>query len=264
MKEQSNRVFYQAKPFVALYDGVYEGVTTVREAKKHGRWGEGSPDGLNGEMVVIDGVFYHIDPTGYAHVLPDDAVICFAEIAHFEADETIKLPDGLTFANLGAFLDPKLTTVNAFWVLRFRGRFKMIQARSFAAPAKGPDGKWPPLYEVLAGENKFIFSDVDATLISFRSPPYITNFWGVPGYHIHCLTHEERKRGGHVLDFEIHEGVVEVHRLNHWLVDMPKDPLFDKTDLSYIIQSTGPCYPGCSSTPTTSNVANQGCGHAAK
>lgn len=258
MNQKSNRTFYQAKPFVAVYNGLYESVTTVGQAKRHGRWGEGSPDGLNGEMVVIDGEFYHIDPQGYAHTLADDQGICFAEISHFDVDDAFELPSGLTYANLSAFLDPKLATINAFWALRIRARFRMIQARSFAGPEKGPDGKWPPLYQVLAGENKFVFPNVDATMIGYRSPPYITNFWGFPGYHIHCLTDEAQKRGGHVLAFEIEKGIVEIHRLNHWLVEVPHDKMFDDADLSYIIQSTGPCYPGCSSTPTTS-ATSTGC-----
>jgi acetolactate decarboxylase len=256
MNQKSNRTFYQAKPFVAIYDGLYESVTTVGEAKKHGRWGEGSPAGLNGEMVVIDGQFYHVDPTGHAHELKDDAGICFAEISHFEPDQTIELPSGLEDSQLGSFLDPQLATVNTFWALRIHARFRFIQARSFAAPTKGPDGKWPPLYQVLAGENKFEFTDVEATMIGFRSPPYITDFWGFPGYHIHCLTHEKRKRGGHVLGFQIEKGTVEVHRLNHWLVEMPRDRTFDDTDLSYIIQSTGPCYPGCASTASAQGLAH--------
>jgi acetolactate decarboxylase len=256
MIPKSNRTFYQAKPFVAVYDGLYETVTTVGQAKKHGNWGEGSPRGLNGEMVVVDGNFYHIDPQGYAHSLPDDAGICFAEISHFEPDDTFKLPSKLDYSELGSFLDPKLATINTFWALRIRGRFRMIEARSFAAPEKGPDGNWPPLYQVLAGENKFVFPDIEATLIGFRSPPYITDFWGFPGYHIHCLTHEEPKRGGHVLAFQIDEGIVEVHRLNHWLVEMPQDPMFDQADLSYIIESTGPCYPGCAPAPTTQSATH--------
>jgi len=264
MNEKTNRTFYQAKPFVAVYNGLYESVTTVGNARKHGHWGEGSPNGLNGEMVVMDGHFYHVDPEGYAHELADDAGICFAEMAHFEPDQSIVLPEGIEYAQLASFLDPQLATINAFWVLRIRGHFRMIQARSFAAPQKGPDGKWPPLYEVLAGENKFVFPDVEATMIGFRSPPYITDFWGFPGYHIHCLTHEKQKRGGHVLAFQIEKGIVEVQRLNHWLVEMPQDRMFDEADLSYIVQSTGPCYPGCSPAPTAQTTAHgYGCGHKA-
>lgn len=254
MKNQSNRIFYQAKPFVAVYDALYERVTTVGEARRHGHWGEGSPEGLDGELVVIDGSFYHIDPRGYAHELGDEHGLCFAEISHFEPDSTIEVTSPLDNSQLAAFLDPHLTTINTFWSIRMRGHFDVIKARSFPAPQKGPDGHWPPLYQVLAGQNEFEFTQVEATVIGFRSPPYVTDFWGFPGYHIHCLTHESVKRGGHVLGFVLTKGTIEVHRLNHWLVEMPRDEMFDKADLSYIIQSGGRCYPGCASSPSTTTT----------
>ena len=241
------RTFWQAKPFVAIYNGVYQGVTTVAQMKRHGTMGLGSPAGLDGEAVVIDGVFYHVDTAGRVHELPDDASFCFAEVSFFHEQGRVELPRGLVFSTsaaipdeLGPFVDLHLPTTNTFFALRVRGTFAALETRTFAAPAT----PWPPLWQVLAGQVDFPFTDVGATLVGFRSPAYVTQFLGVPGYHLHGLT-DGHEGGGHVLGFTVEQAVLEFDRLERWVVEIPTDPGFDEADLTYLSQQSGPCFPGC-------------------
>ena len=52
-------VFYQVSTLNALMLGNFDGVVTVGELKRHGSWGIGTYEGLDGEAIVWEGE----DPT---------------------------------------------------------------------------------------------------------------------------------------------------------------------------------------------------------
>ena len=43
--------------------GVYDGDLTYQELARHGDFGLGTFDALDGEMIALDGAFYQIGPT---------------------------------------------------------------------------------------------------------------------------------------------------------------------------------------------------------
>ncbi|MDV3301034.1 acetolactate decarboxylase [Mycobacterium avium] len=51
---------FQTSTMGALLDGVYEGNVTVRELLRHGDFGLGTFNRLDGEMLVLDGVCYQL------------------------------------------------------------------------------------------------------------------------------------------------------------------------------------------------------------
>jgi hypothetical protein len=55
---------YQTSPMSALIAGIYEGEATYGEIRKHGDFGFGTFNDLDGEMVGFDGIFYQLRPTG--------------------------------------------------------------------------------------------------------------------------------------------------------------------------------------------------------
>ena len=59
---------YQTSTMGALLDGVYDGDVTIRELLQHGDFGLGTFNGLDGEMLVLDGVCYQLRGDGSAHV----------------------------------------------------------------------------------------------------------------------------------------------------------------------------------------------------
>ena len=48
-----------------LLDGIYDGEMTIGELLSHGNFGVGTFNGLDGEMVVLDGVCYQVRHDGY-------------------------------------------------------------------------------------------------------------------------------------------------------------------------------------------------------
>ena len=64
-----NEVF-QTGLMSQLLDGIYDGEMTIGELLSHGNFGVGTFNGLDGEMVVLDGVCYQVRHDGSVS-LPD-------------------------------------------------------------------------------------------------------------------------------------------------------------------------------------------------
>ena len=79
----SEDVLYQVSTLDALMQGVYDGEVSLDQLTGHGDFGIGTFDGLDGEMVVLDGQVYQVPADG--QVLQMDAAILtpFAMVTYF-------------------------------------------------------------------------------------------------------------------------------------------------------------------------------------
>ena len=62
--EHEHHVLFQASTIGALLDGAYDGDLSFAELAEHGDFGLGTLNGLDGEMIAIDGSFYRADVDG--------------------------------------------------------------------------------------------------------------------------------------------------------------------------------------------------------
>jgi hypothetical protein len=65
--EREPHVLFQASTIGALLDGAYDGDLTFAELAEHGDLGLGTLNGLDGEMIALDGRFYRADVEGRVH-----------------------------------------------------------------------------------------------------------------------------------------------------------------------------------------------------
>jgi len=77
---------YQTSLISALLEGIYEGDVTYGELRKHGDFGLGTFNQLDGEMVGFDGTFYQIRSDGSARCVTPDQKTPFAVVTFFEPD----------------------------------------------------------------------------------------------------------------------------------------------------------------------------------
>ncbi|HTX43839.1 MAG TPA: acetolactate decarboxylase, partial [Methanocella sp.] len=61
-------VLYQVSALDLLASGAYDGIAPSGDLKRHGDFGLGTFDGLNGEMIVLDGSIYQVTSDGAVHV----------------------------------------------------------------------------------------------------------------------------------------------------------------------------------------------------
>ncbi len=210
----------------ALMQGIYDGPATFAEVKRHGDFGLGTINNLDGEMLGLDGVFYQITSDGMVHVIPDSAKTSFATVTFFKPDHHAAVPSLASYAAVQSWLDQKLGSHNFFWSVRIHGTFPMVKVRSISRQHP----PYRPLAMVAKTQRVFEFHDVTGTLVGFRSPPYIKGI-NVPGYHFHFLS-DDKSQGGHVLACSVRGGTAQWESLERFQMQLPDDPSFRHAEFS--------------------------------
>src|SRR5436190_20382072 len=82
-REREHHVLFQASTIGALLDGAYEGDLSFAELGEHGDLGLGTCNGLDGEMIALDGRFYRADLDGAVTEIGTEAKTPFAVVAWF-------------------------------------------------------------------------------------------------------------------------------------------------------------------------------------
>lgn len=217
---------FQVSTLGALNIGIYEGAATMTELKEHGDFGLGTFAGLDGEMVILDGTVYKIDVDGEVHRVEDGAETPFSVVSFFHRERSLPLGGNLTYQELEQRIDESLPSLNWPYALRIHGTFPYLKFRS--VPKQTPP--YPPLLDVVRNEQRiFEERNVTGTLVGFRLPPYLSNI-NVPGYHFHFIT-SDRHTGGHILDGEFFNPVVELDTLDNWQMMIPQNNAFQRAVL---------------------------------
>jgi acetolactate decarboxylase len=217
---------YQTSTMSALLDGVYDGDVTVGEILRHGDFGLGTFNHLDGEMLVLDGVCHHLRADGSAKVSDDSELTPFAAVTWFTADVEPDVPSGIDRLGLTALIDKAVTSENLVYAVRITGTFSEIHTRTVMAQTP----PYPRLDEATKGQKETTFRQVSGTLAGYRTPAYEQGI-SVAGYHLHFLD-DEHRHGGHALDFRIERGRAEVSTQSELHLSLPRTPQFLGADLN--------------------------------
>src|SRR5271166_2186209 len=82
--QSSPRRMYQISTSSALVEGVYSGSVSSSTLLEQGDFGVGTFEGLDGEMVILDGEIYQV--AGSVQRRTDDFLVPFAAVTHFTED----------------------------------------------------------------------------------------------------------------------------------------------------------------------------------
>ncbi len=217
-------VLFQASIFNALVERVHEGEISVKVLKQHGDFGIGTYNGIDGEMIGLDGDFYQIDMDGVAHRVDDSMKTPFAAVTFFKPDRTASLDRVEDLEQLKRELDRLLPTKNIFYAIKIEATFKYIKARS-VPKQKRP---YPPLSEIFKVQGIFEFRDVRGTLVGFRCPSYVKGI-NIVGYHFHFIS-EDKKQGGHVLKCRLEDARVGIDFIPGFYLALPEGGDFFKVE----------------------------------
>ena len=75
----------------SLAQGYFGGTVTAGQLRTFGDTGIGTFEGLNGEMIVLDGTVYQALGDGRVIVCPDETIIPFSNVTFFDKDIAVKL-----------------------------------------------------------------------------------------------------------------------------------------------------------------------------
>ncbi|HVY77343.1 MAG TPA: acetolactate decarboxylase [Solirubrobacterales bacterium] len=191
--ERELHVLFQASTIGALLEGAYDGDLSFAELAEHGDLGLGTLNGLDGEMIGLEGRFYRADVEGRVEEVAPGARTPFAVVTRFAPGLDTEIPGASDHDDLLARLDELIPAGAVSAAIRLDGRFELVRARP--VPRQSPP--YRPLTEVVAEQHVFELRDVAGTMVGFRFPAYAGGI-EVGGYHLHFLS-ADRARGGHVL-----------------------------------------------------------------
>lgn len=224
-------VLYQVSTIDALLQGIYDGFLPFAELETHGDFGIGTFDGLEGEMLALDGNYYQIKTDGIAYPVSGEMTTPFATVTYFEADENFRLEEPANLTELEAFLDLNLPSENLFYAIRVDGNFSYIKTRSVPIQEK----PYPKLADAVSTQSVFEFENISGTLVGFRAPEYVKGV-NVPGYHLHFIT-ADRSAGGHVLDLEMENGDAALDTTSAFFMELPTSRDFYTVELGQDLQT---------------------------
>lgn len=211
----------------ALLAGVYEGQTTCSRLLEYGDFGIGTFDSLDGEMILLDGKIYQVRADGKVYRPSADHTLPFACAVAFRKDLSLPVSTDTDFGGMERLVDRAAPNMNLFCALRIEGHFAFMKVRSVPAQRK----PYPPLTEVTKNQPVFELERIKGTIVGFRAPQFAKAIT-VPGYHLHFLS-EDFQAGGHVLDFSMTSGTVEVDLCNRFLLVLPgEESSFGSADLT--------------------------------
>ncbi|MDD3580222.1 MAG: acetolactate decarboxylase [Desulfobacca sp.] len=216
----ASSTLYQVSTLQALMQGVYDGHTSIGQLKTKGDLGLGTLNGLDGELVVLQGEFYQVRADGRAYRLDDQELTPFAAVVWFRPEISKEISKVKNYRQLTEELNALLPSRNLFYAIQIQGHFGYIKTRS--VPQQYPP--YPPLTEVVKDQIFFEFHEVQGTVVGFYSPEFTQNLQ-VPGYHLHFLT-EDRTGGGHLLECQIAAALIQIDLIPKWEVELPQDETF--------------------------------------
>lgn len=219
------QTLFQVSTLSALMSGLYDRAMDFEDLQAHGDLGLGTFEGLDGEMVLIDGSAFQVRADGRVLPVPGTAGTPFACVTAFEAERESRLRHVDSYEILKSTLTTLLPNPNLFYSLRIDGTFEYIKTRS--VPAQ--DKPYPPLSEVTKHQPTFEFRHVKGSLVGFWCPDYVTGI-NVPGFHLHFIS-DDRTMGGHLLECRILEGTAAIDALSRYTLALPEGQAFASTSL---------------------------------
>lgn len=201
--KDDNSIF-QLSTLNSLSAGNFDGNWTIGELRSHGNTGMGTFNGLDGEMIELNGNIYQIKSNGTVYLINDSANTPFAMTVPFKTDKILILNSSMNLTQLEQFLNATMPSKNMFYSIKVIGTFDSVKARS---PPK-QNKPYPTLNEALKNQTIFNFNNITGTMVGFWCPEYASDV-NLNDYHFHFIS-EDKKSGGHVLDCQLKGVIIEI------------------------------------------------------
>jgi acetolactate decarboxylase len=205
----------QTSTLTALLDGAYDGDLTIAELLAAGDHGLGTLNGLDGELIVIDGEAWQARVDGSVRRVGPEERTPFAVVVPFAPDAVAQIDAPLAHVELLAWLEEHRPPGPGCDTIRIDGVFDRVHARS--VPRQHPP--YRPLTEVAAEQHEFTFTGLRGSVVGFRFPA-LADGLELVGHHLHVLD-ADRRVGGHVLACDLRCGTIAIERVDELHLELP-------------------------------------------
>ena len=217
---------FQTSLITALAQGVYEDEMTLAELLGHGSFGIGTFNELDGEMVVLGGTCYRLRSDGSVSAPDLSERTPYAVVTNFVPTIRRTITGPLSRQEFSQVVDGLVPSSNYMYALQVTGRFEWASART----VERQERPYRPMVEATDGEEVVVRRDFAGTIAGFRTPLYESGI-SVAGCHAHVIN-DERSWGGHLVDFVLAEGRVELCLGTDFRLRLPLTEEFGAADLS--------------------------------
>lgn len=224
---QDRETIYQVALLQSLTLGYFDGSITVKDLKTHGDIGIGTFEGLDGEMIVLDGVVYRANRDCKINVMRDKDTVPFSNVTFFDKDFSVKLNNVDDKESLEKIFNEQVNKHgrNSFYFIKLSGNFNEILVRSESGSKK----PYPTLVEALKTQNEVTLENVEGTIVGLYCPDFMSSL-NSTGWHFHFIS-ADKKCGGHVLGLNLANGEAQFDKTDAFSMNLPKKNNFN--DLNF-------------------------------
>jgi len=216
---------FQVSTVFALEEGVFDGDYSYRDLMKKGDLGLGTFNGIDGELVAVDGKFYQTTPECRLIPVSPDLKSPFAEIIPFQPTIFGTVSNSSDYHDLGQKLLAMFPNPNTPYAIRLDGEFSSVKFRSLTKVT-------PPFPNLLEANKKQAVKEmknVKGTAVGFWFPQYWEGV-GMPIFHLHFAT-EDRQFGGHVLAISVANAKVQLQSVQNIQIYLPNTKEFSQAHI---------------------------------
>jgi acetolactate decarboxylase len=204
---------FQTSTIQALLAGAFDGDVTLEELLGHGDLGLGTLNGLDGELIVIDGEVFKAELDCTLSRPDAQARTPYAVVVPFAPGRTEQL-SRIAGASVAHHLWPD-DPPRAPAAVRIDGRFDTVRVRSVPRQVH----PYPSLATALEHQHTRDLHDVSGTMVGFCFPDGLSGL-ELAGAHLHFAC-DKRQHGGHVLDYTLDEAIVRLDSATSLHVELP-------------------------------------------
>lgn len=217
---------YQNSLMSSLIASVYDSDITIADLLKHGDFGLGTFNQLDGELVAFDSNVFQLRSDGSARKALNSQKSPFAVMTFFNCDIEHHFSYGASQKEIHNVINQYVPSDNLFCAIRIEGEFELVKTRT--VPRQEPP--YLPMLEAIENQPIFTFHNETGTIAGFRSPQF-TQGINVAGFHEHYIN-QQRQGGGHVLDYYLKKGTLQIGIISRLTIDLPSQSAFLQANLT--------------------------------
>ncbi len=219
-----SNTLYQYSTFIAVQNGLYDGDLSLPNLQQRGDFGLGSFNALEGELIALHGKFFHCT-NGKAQLASASSRLCWAAVCKFNNDLNINITTNTRLENLKASIEKQIGSKNFLLAIHISGKFSKLKIASVPKQTK----PYKTIKEIIDESREFDLHNIQGDAIGFFAPDYMEHI-KMPGYHFHFIDNTQTI-GGHVLDFELAEGLISLQKLSHFTFELPNSNEFSRLEM---------------------------------
>lgn len=216
---------YQNSLMSSLIAGVYDSDITIADLLNHGDFGLETFNQLDGELVAFDSNVFQLRSDGSARKALNSQKSPFAVMTFFNCDIEHHFSYGASQKEIHNVINQYVPSDNLFCAIRIEGEFELVKTRT--VPRQEPP--YLPMLEAIENQPIFNFHNETGTIAGFRSPQF-TQGINVAGFHEHYIN-QQRQGGGHVLDYYLKKGTLQIGIISRLTIDLPSQSAFLQANL---------------------------------